>query len=108
MAACKLDAGPCSPPADASSNREQISTLQALGMAHKQDAKSKQALQPHSYHAGAVSAQQLHRREVAAGRIVTFCKELDAILGGGIALSQITEFCEQAEACADLDCAFDN
>ncbi|KAK9813256.1 hypothetical protein WJX72_011511 [[Myrmecia] bisecta] len=42
---------------------------------------------------GARSAQQLYEREAAAKRIITFCPELDQVLGGGIASGQITEFC---------------
>lgn len=44
--------------------------------------------------AGALSAKQILEREAAARRIITFCSDLDAILGGGVATGQITEFCE--------------
>jgi RecA/RadA recombinase len=38
------------------------------------------------------------------GRIVTFCKPLDDLLGGGIACGQITEFCKSSAWPALLVC----
>jgi RAD51-like protein 2 len=32
-------------------------------------------------------------REARARRIITFCSDLDAILGGGVPTGQVTEFC---------------
>ena len=43
--------------------------------------------------AGGVSAQALYDKERNARRIITFCSDLDSILGGGIAQGQLTEFC---------------
>ena len=42
---------------------------------------------------GALSARELYERERSSRRIITFCPELDGILGGGVAAGQITEFC---------------
>lgn len=44
--------------------------------------------------AGAKSAQELHVKEASARKIVTFCADLDEILGGGVTPGQITEFCK--------------
>ncbi len=44
--------------------------------------------------AGARSAQHLYEKELAARKIITFCGDLDGMLGGGVATGQITEFCE--------------
>jgi RAD51-like protein 2 len=41
----------------------------------------------------AVSARQILARERAVRRIITFSPDLDGILGGGVAVGQITEFC---------------
>ena len=46
------------------------------------------------YHAGAKSAAELLVEEKAARKILTFCGELDVILGGGVCTGQITEFCQ--------------
>ena len=43
--------------------------------------------------AGAQSARQMLDREARARRIITFCSDLDAILGGGVPTGQVTEFC---------------
>lgn len=45
---------------------------------------------------GAASAAALLRRDAAATRIITFCADLDRMLGGGVAPGQLTEFCESA------------
>lgn len=42
---------------------------------------------------GARSAQHLYEKELAARKIITFCGDLDGMLGGGIASGQVTEFC---------------
>lgn len=42
---------------------------------------------------GAKSAQQLYEKELNARKIITFCGDLDGMLGGGVATGQITEFC---------------
>ncbi|KAA6426745.1 MAG: DNA repair RAD51 [Trebouxia sp. A1-2] len=42
---------------------------------------------------GARSAQHLYEKELAARKIITFCGDLDGMLGGGVATGQITEFC---------------
>ncbi len=44
--------------------------------------------------AGARSAQHLYEKELAARKVITFCGDLDGMLGGGVATGQITEFCE--------------
>ena len=44
--------------------------------------------------AGAKSAQQLYEKELNARKIITFCGDLDGMLGGGVATGQITEFCK--------------
>lgn len=43
---------------------------------------------------GAVSAQAIYEKEAKTRKIVTFCQDLDAALGGGIATGQVTELCE--------------
>jgi Rad51 len=43
---------------------------------------------------GAISAQAMFERETSSRKIVTFCQELDAALGGGIATGQVTELCK--------------
>ena len=43
--------------------------------------------------AGAQSARQLYEIERTLSKIITFSSEIDAILGGGVPLGQITEFC---------------
>lgn len=49
------------------------------------------------FHAkGARSAQHLYEKELAARKIITFCGDLDGMLGGGVATGQITEFCKSA------------
>lgn len=45
--------------------------------------------------AGAKSAHELYEKELAARKIITFCGDLDGMLGGGVATGQITEFCKQ-------------
>jgi RAD51-like protein 2 len=42
---------------------------------------------------GAQSARTIYNREKTTKRIITFSKDVDGILGGGIALGQVTEFC---------------
>ncbi|KAL3148107.1 DNA repair protein rad51c [Trebouxia sp. C0009 RCD-2024] len=42
---------------------------------------------------GAKSAHELYEKELAARKIITFCGDLDGMLGGGVATGQITEFC---------------
>ena len=44
--------------------------------------------------AGTKSAQQLYEKELNARKIITFCGDLDGMLGGGVATGQITEFCK--------------
>lgn len=44
--------------------------------------------------AGAKSAYQLYQKELDARKIITFCGDLDGMLGGGVATGQITEFCK--------------
>ena len=46
------------------------------------------------YDAGAKSAHQLYQKELDARKIITFCGDLDGMLGGGVATGQITEFCK--------------
>jgi RecA/RadA recombinase len=36
----------------------------------------------------------MFEKESKSRKIVTFCQELDAALGGGIATGQVTELCE--------------
>lgn len=43
--------------------------------------------------AGGISARAL-LEERPLRRIITFCSDVDQILGGGIALGQLTEFCK--------------
>ena len=43
--------------------------------------------------AGSRTAAELLVREAAARRIITFCGNLDEVLGGGVATGQLTEFC---------------
>ena len=43
---------------------------------------------------GALSAQAIYEKEAKTRKIVTFCQELDAALGGGIATGQVTELCK--------------
>lgn len=40
-----------------------------------------------------VSATDLFKVQTTAKRIITFCSELDGILGGGVCSGQVTEFC---------------
>lgn len=42
---------------------------------------------------GAKSAHELYEKELNARKIITFCGDLDGMLGGGVATGQITEFC---------------
>jgi len=42
---------------------------------------------------GAQSARQIYDREKFTRRIITFSSDLDKILGGGVAIGQLTEFC---------------
>ena len=42
---------------------------------------------------GATTAVEILAREKANRKILTFCGDLDKILGGGIATGQITELC---------------
>ena len=46
------------------------------------------------HNAGAKSAHQLYQKELDARKIITFCGDLDGMLGGGVATGQITEFCK--------------
>lgn len=44
--------------------------------------------------AAATSALDLLRAETAPRRrVITFCSDLDRLLGGGVALGRVTEFC---------------
>ncbi|KAK9843724.1 hypothetical protein WJX81_003761 [Elliptochloris bilobata] len=43
--------------------------------------------------AGSRTAAELLAREAATRRIITFCGDLDEVLGGGVATGQLTEFC---------------
>ena len=43
--------------------------------------------------AGAQSARQIYDNERSTKRIITFSPEMDKILGGGVAVGQVTEFC---------------
>ncbi|GLC45214.1 DNA repair protein rad51c [Pleodorina starrii] len=45
------------------------------------------------WRAGTVSAAALLEAHLASPRIVTMCRELDELLGGGVATGQVTEFC---------------
>ncbi|GIL55290.1 hypothetical protein Vafri_10852 [Volvox africanus] len=45
------------------------------------------------WRAGTVSAATLLEAHLAAPRIVTMCRDLDELLGGGVATGQVTEFC---------------
>ncbi|KXZ49172.1 hypothetical protein GPECTOR_23g99 [Gonium pectorale] len=45
------------------------------------------------WRAGTVSAATLLAASAAAPRIVSMCRELDELLGGGVAVGQVTEFC---------------
>ena len=40
-----------------------------------------------------ISAYDLLQQEQALGGIVTFCEQLDDMLGGGVPMGKITEFC---------------
>lgn len=51
--------------------------------------------------AGSRTAAELLAREAAARRIITFCGNLDEVLGGGVATGQLTEFCA-ALLCPEL------
>lgn len=42
---------------------------------------------------GAVSALELLKKETSSPGIVTFCEEIDDMLGGGVPLAKITELC---------------
>ena len=44
--------------------------------------------------AGATSAFDMYQKEVSTPKVTTSCRALDGILGGGVALGQITEFCK--------------
>ncbi len=44
--------------------------------------------------AGAVSAQEILEKEKKCPQIVTFSKELDAALDGGVATGKILEICK--------------
>lgn len=46
------------------------------------------------HNAGAKSAHELYEKELNARKIITFCGDLDGMLGGGVATGQITEFCK--------------
>ena len=48
--------------------------------------------------AGSRTAAELLAREAAARRIITFCGNLDEVLGGGVATGQLTEFCASLPA----------
>ena len=48
--------------------------------------------------AGATSAYDLLLRDKSSKKIITFCAELDEILGGGIHLRQVTEICKALAA----------
>ena len=51
--------------------------------------------------AGSRTAAELLAREAAARRIITFCGNLDEVLGGGVATGQLTEFCAETP-CPEL------
>lgn len=40
-----------------------------------------------------MSALDLYRLQCAARRIITFCSDLDRIMGGGVELGSVSEFC---------------
>lgn len=40
------------------------------------------------------SAKDLFEKQRSSRRIITFCQDVDRILGGGVATSQVTEFCK--------------
>ena len=42
---------------------------------------------------GGVSAMEMYRQGLKHPRIITFCGELDEMLGGGVASGEVTEFC---------------
>lgn len=46
--------------------------------------------------AGAKSAHELYEKELNARKIITFCGDLDGMLGGGVATGQVTEFCKHS------------
>ena len=46
-----------------------------------------------STHISGHTALELLHREQAQGSIVTFCAGIDAMMGGGVALGKVTEFC---------------
>lgn len=66
--------------------------------AQRVSAASASASQPHALLAGAKTALELLDEERAEHPIVTFCKELDDVLGGGIRCKQITELCGEPGA----------
>ena len=43
--------------------------------------------------AGARPANELWEREKATRKIITFCPDMDKMLGGGVAPREVTEFC---------------
>lgn len=43
----------------------------------------------------AKSAKDLYEKQRLSRRIITFCQDVDRILGGGVATSQVTEFCKR-------------
>ena len=47
--------------------------------------------------AGTTSAAALYEAQRSTPKIVTFCKELDDLLGGGVLGGHVTEFCEWPE-----------
>ncbi len=56
---------------------------------------------PWADHAGGRSAKDL-LQEQPSRRIITFCSDVDQILGGGISTGQLTEFCESFDSVSCL------
>ena len=46
-----------------------------------------------NYIPGSKNAYNLLQQEQSSGSIVTFCEQLDDMLGGGVPVAKITEFC---------------
>ena len=87
---------PCSPSCPQPSSS--LAAPAEAGISHEESLLALKVALPHSAAArdgalGGVSAQALYAKESSARRIITFCSDLDAILGGGVAQGQVTEFC---------------
>lgn len=50
-------------------------------------------VKPWSVQSKSVSALEILRDELNFQNIITFCEKLDTILGGGVPVNKITEFC---------------